>query len=67
MHQMNITNEVSPSDPDQLAQLGEPGPDGPICGGRAARQHRLRADSARTGLGRGRRGRARVAPSPPSR
>jgi|TARA_B100001971_G_scaffold101134_2_gene93221 uncharacterized protein (DUF1330 family) len=30
MHQMHITNEVSPSDPDQLAQLGEPGPDGPI-------------------------------------
>ena len=30
MHQMHITNEVSPSDPDQLAQLGEPGPDGSI-------------------------------------
>ncbi|MEL6894193.1 MAG: DUF1330 domain-containing protein [Actinomycetota bacterium] len=30
MHEMHVTNEVSPSDPDQLAQLTEPGPDGPI-------------------------------------
>lgn len=30
MHRMQITNEVVPSDPDQLAQMGEPGPDGPI-------------------------------------
>ena len=30
MHRMQITNEVVQSDPDQLAQMGEPGPDGPI-------------------------------------
>lgn len=29
-HQMQITNEVTPSNPDQLAQMAEPGPDGPI-------------------------------------
>ncbi len=30
MHQMQITNEVAPSSSEQLAQLAEPGPDGPI-------------------------------------
>lgn len=30
MHKMNITNEVSPSDPAQIAEMVEPGPDGPI-------------------------------------
>jgi uncharacterized protein (DUF1330 family) len=30
MHQMQITNEVVPSDPAQLALFGQPGPDGPI-------------------------------------
>lgn len=30
MHQMQITNEVTPSDSQRLAQLAEPGPEGPI-------------------------------------
>jgi uncharacterized protein (DUF1330 family) len=30
MHKMNIVNEVTPTDPAQLAKFGEPGPDGPI-------------------------------------
>lgn len=30
MHQMQITNELAPSSPEQLAQFAEPGPDGPI-------------------------------------
>ena len=30
MHKMNIVNEVTPTDPAQLAGFVEPGPDGPI-------------------------------------
>ncbi len=30
MHQMQITNEVTPTDPEQIAELAEAGPDGPI-------------------------------------
>lgn len=30
MHQMQITNEVEPSDPQRIAEFAEPGPDGPI-------------------------------------
>jgi uncharacterized protein (DUF1330 family) len=30
MHEMNIVNQIHPTDPDQLAQFAEPGPDGPI-------------------------------------
>ena len=30
MHEMNIVNEVTPTDPEQLAKFAEPGPDGPI-------------------------------------
>ena len=30
MHEMKIINEVTPTDPAQLAGFGEPGPDGPI-------------------------------------
>ncbi|MEP4652962.1 MAG: DUF1330 domain-containing protein [Ilumatobacter sp.] len=30
MHEMKIVNEVTPTDPAQLAGFAEPGPDGPI-------------------------------------